>query len=216
MSMVYTIDMQKANSLTNLYLGLLIIISFFIDAIFKIFVFEQPGRVLWYSTLGLLFMAAALFRKSSFMSTAVISAFFFLEGLWTIGFFYILIFQESFFGFSPYAFSLDIKNISTIVTLYHLLFLPVVVYLYINLKKVSPFGWVGASLFALATGLLTYFFNNGPDNVNCIYSVDNCAKILNPLYSISNPLRIFAVVAVVTFFVYIPTNIILWQVKKSK
>lgn len=207
--------MRRKNAKIYLILSLSFAIFFLSDAVAKIFVFHAPARILWYSTLGLLLVSLALITESSFLVTTAICTLFFLEGLWTVGFFYFVLFHGQLIQISTHAFSVNFRDFVSFVTLYHLLFIPSLIYALLNLKKVSRFGWIGACFFAVGVGILSFIFAGGHDNINCIYSVNNCIRFLGPIYKISNPFRILTVVFLLTLFVYIPTNIILWQVRKS-
>lgn len=203
-------------SKTQSLLASLVAIFLFIDIFNKAFMAHEPGRIFWYSTVGLAFTAVALFTENSFLVTTVACALFIPEGIWTLGFFFFLFSQKSLPGVSPHAFSLSLTRYASFITLYHLLFIPSLVYAVLHLKKVSHFGWLGAFSFASIVAILTYTLNNGHDNINCIYSIQNCVSLISPLYKISNPLRIIIAVTLLTLFVYIPTNIVLSKVIKQK
>lgn len=203
-------------SKTSSLLAYLITAFLFIDIFNKVFIAHEPERIFWYSTVGLAFMAVALFTENSFLVTAVACALFIPEGIWTIGFFSFLFFQKSFPGISSHAFSLSLVRYASFITLYHLIFIPSLIYATTQLKKVSRFGWVGAFLFASIVGMLTYTLNDGHDNINCIYSIQNCISLISPLYKISNPLRIVIAIMLLTLFIYIPTNIVLFKTIRQK
>lgn len=214
--MVYTILMQRKNIKTYFFLSIVLILSFVVDAIAKVVILQAPARVFWYSALGLVLLAMAFLMESSFLMTTTICVLFFIEGLWTLGFFYFLIFHGQVLQVSTYAFSVNFRDFSSFVTLYHLFFVPFIIYAYMHLKKVSRFGWLGAFFFALFAGVIAFMFAGGHDNINCVYSAATCIRFLEPFYKIPNPYRILVVVSVLTLFVYIPTNIILWELKRLK
>lgn len=88
--------------------------------------------------------------------------------------------------------------------------------MFLDLKKINPKGWIGAIVFALIVGFLTYVFGKSTDNVNCVYSTANCISNIEILYKISNPLRIMVAVFLLGIFVYMPTNYLLMRLKLNK
>lgn len=197
-----------------MYLSLLIFAILLIDIVDKVFITKTPARVFWYSTIGLAFTGLAVLTENSFIVTVALCLLLLPEGLWTLGFVLYTLSHGHFLNLPSYAFSLDFRNFSSFITVYHLLFIPSLIFALYKAKKISAFGWIGAAVFALIVGILAYALNKNPDNINCIYSVKNCLNTVSPLYRIPNPERIVVAVVLLTLLIYLPTNLILLKLKK--
>ena len=196
------------------YLLLLLTLSlFFLDTFYKVFILHAFYRVFWYSTMGLFLISLALILENSFIATTSMVALFLIEGIWTVGFFYSFLTHNQILSLSSSTFDINLRNYYSLITLYHLIFIPILIFIFTKLKRVNSNGWIGAAAFASVVGFLTYVFGSSSDNVNCIYSTQNCISNIRFLYNIQNPLRIIIAVFLLTVFVYIPTNYFLIKLK---
>lgn len=194
------------------YLGTLMFFFWILDAAYKTFVLHAPLRTLWFSSAGLGVTTLALFTKNSFLITSMFSALTVIEGIWDVGFFSQLLFGIKIPGVAEYAFASNYPRWEFFITMYHLLLVPVVIFALIKVKKIHKLGWLGATLFTTVISFLTFFLVRGKENINCIFSQDYCQFFLKPLYQFDNPARIFMGIFILTFFIYIPLNILLVKI----
>lgn len=199
-----------------LILGIFYIIYWLFDFYQNAVIPHNFSWILWYSSAGFLLTGVALIIQSKPLIYSLFCALFAIEGAWTIDFVYGLIFHKSLIGLTNY---IDFSNFNLqhyYSTFYHPL-IPFGLFIAILFtKKTYKHGWIGATLFASSLMFLTYLFVNPSDQVNCIYSSSPCNNIFSFLYKIPDPYRSFIVLLGLTSFIYIPTNLVLTQLKKIK
>lgn len=206
---------KKYNKLL-LILGIFYIIYWLFDFYQNAIIPHNFSWILWYSSAGFLLTAIALIIQNEFLIYSLFCALFAVEGIWTFDFIYGLIFHKSLLGFTDY---IDFTNFNIqyyYSTFYHPL-IPIGLFIAIlYTKKIHKYGWIGAIFFVSILMLLTYLFVNPNDQINCIYSSSPCNNIFSFLYKIPDPYRSFVVLLGLTSFIYLPTNLILIQLKKIK
>lgn len=206
---------KKYNKLL-LILGILYVIYWLFDFYYNAIIPHNFSWVLWYSSAGFLLTAIALIIQNELLIYSLFCALFAIEGVWTIDFFYGLLSHKSLLGLTSYIDFINFDISHYYSTFYHPL-IPIGLFIAILLiQKIHKYGWVGATLFASILILLTYLFVNPNYQVNCIYSSSPCNNIFSFLYKIKDPYRTFIVLFGLTFFIYIPTNYILVQIKKRQ
>src|SRR5258708_254359 len=189
-----------------IYLGLLLSFFWFADTFTKIFIYYQPLRTLWFSSAGLGITIIALFTKSSFLITSMISALSAIEGVWIIGFLSKLLFNKALPGVAEYAFRRGYPGWEFVITLYHLFLIPILLFAVFKTKRVHKLGWLGATVFTTIIAFATYFLADNKENINCIYKLDYCQSFLKPLYQFDNPERIFIGILFLTLILFMPIN----------
>ncbi len=197
------------------YLGLLLLFFWLADSFDKIFIAHKAFRMLWYSSASLALTTIALLFKNDFLIVTAAGATMIIEGVWILGFFSILLFGRHLTGIAEYMFAPHFPKLEFAITMYHMLIVPFAILAVHRVRKISKFGWLGASSFALAVGFLTYLLVPKTENVNCVYAIDHCQSFFWYLYTISNPARIFVAVFFLTFGIYIPTNYLVTFFRKK-
>lgn len=196
------------------YFALILFLFWIADTFTKIFILGEPLRTLWFSSVGLIITAIALFTESSFLITSMFSALAVIEGIWDIGFFSKLLFNISIPGVAVYAFQNGYPNWQFVITLYHLFIIPALFFAVIKIKKIHKWGWIGATLFTSLIAFLTYTLPGNKENINCIFRVDYCQSFLKPLYQFDNPERILVGVYLLSALLFLPLNYLLIRFKK--
>lgn len=201
------------------YLALILSGFWVADAYLKIFILHAPQRMLWYSSAGLFFVTIGLFKKNSFILTAMFCALAINESLWMISFFSTLFFGKNIGDVAAYAFKPNYPTRQFIITLHHLFLVPSSIIGLISIRKVHAYGWVGSFMFAIGLAFLTYFFPDPKgENINCMIkeTIGSCRLYFSYLYSsfkdVDRIWLIFPTILSLTLFVYLPINWILIKI----
>lgn len=206
--------MKKHASL--FWLGILCLCFWVVDVANVIFVIHKPAWLLWFSSLGLILTAVALLTQSALFIFVLFVSHFVLEAIWTIGFFSILLFNKGIPGITDYAFTSHFAQKDFLITLYHVLIPPSLLWGLLKTRKVYKSGWIWATLLTSLIAAITYIFVEPHEKVNCIHSVTYCSNAFSDIFNkIQNPNRIFLGLALLTFFVFIPTNFIASKMGKA-
>lgn len=190
-------------------LALILLIYWGMDAWYKIFVQHAPTRMFWYSSMGLGVTSIGLFARSPLILSAMFSVLLFQEGIWNLSFFSNLFSLPDYLQTASYAFGKKFPTIGLIITLFHLLLLPSILFGLYQLKKVSRWGWLLGYIFALAINYLPLIFPDKED-VNCVRGqIASCQIFFGAFYTINPVTGIFGGVTYQLFLIYIPANVLL-------
>lgn len=194
------------------------ILFWFIQAGFKVYVLKQPEQILWYSSAGLLLTTIAIYTENAFVMTSMFCALFVIEALWSLSLVTQILFGFNLFHITEYLFSPHYSVVRRIVSLYHFLIPISLVILVLKLRRVSLYGWIGAAIFGLFFAYASYFFPNNHSNVNCVFkeTKDICSFFFSFLYRYDHFIGIFVGVSLLTIFIFLPTNIVLFLIKKQR
>ncbi len=193
-------------------IGLMLLLIWVIDALNIVFLHHKPGSLFWYSNAGLLLTSIALLTRNSRLIFILFCALFFAEFIWGIGFLMLIFFQKIPGIVDNLKLQFETKDL--ILTLYHFLIPPVLLFGVFKLKRIYKNAWWGALLYASILVLFTYFLVSPQKSVNCLYPVDHCRRFFPFLFRIENPLRLFVGLLLLTIFIYIPSNYFLYQIGK--
>lgn len=149
-------------------------------AIFKSIYFGNYGQILWACWIGFIILGIGIIRKNDSLVVSQLNILAVPWGIWSIDFIYRFIERRSLWGITDYVFTQS-QEIDTLVTMAHIVALPLALYALAWLKPTKMHAWK-ISLLELA-GLLiltTIFTGTGSDNkINCIYGP--CIPIEIPL-----------------------------------
>lgn len=193
-------------------LGLILLLTWIIDAFNIVFLHHKPHSLLWYSNAGLLATSIALLTRNSLLVFILFCALFVVEFLWGIGFLSLLFLHKIpgiNVGFEFYYLPKDF-----ILTMYHFLIPPVLLFGVFQLKRVYKHAWIGALVYSTTLILLTYFFVTPEKSVNCVHIINHCRIFAPFLFNIENPTRIYVGLTLITLFIYIPSNYFLYKIGK--
>lgn len=193
------------------YVALVDFVFWLADTYLKLFVLDAPRRMLWYSSMGLLFSAIAIFLRNKTLITAMFCALLVNEGLWSVSFLSQLFFGVNIGKVATYAFTKEFPKLNFYITIYHLLIIPSLLFALIKLKTVSKWGWLVAGAFCLTVSLLAFAFPDQHDNVNCVQreTVGICRIFFSPFYDWDPFWRIFFVTNLYTLVIFLPINLTL-------
>lgn len=193
-------------------LGIFNLVVYFAVAFIKIVILNHPQDLLWYSNIALGLTAIALLYKNSFLLSVLFCLVIIPEGLWVLSFMENIIYDQNIFIAADYVFKQGYSSIEFLVSMHHLLLIPLVFVGLILLKRVSSYGWLGAALFLLSVSLLSYFVGSKEDNINCVYRLKEggvCGTLLKPFYSVTNAWPLPAMNVLGSLLVYLPLNFLL-------
>lgn len=180
------------------------------DTFEKISVQHAISRIFWWSSAGLLLITIGLYKRSSFILTAMFCNLLVIESLWCIGFLSYLFFGYKIphLGFAISGFGLNYPWSSFIISLFHLLLIPSMIFGLIMIKKIHPFGWFFALIFHIVTLTIAYFFPDQSENINCSKVINFLCQNLYGLSSDRSFLQNLIISSIYqTLLLYIPINI---------
>jgi hypothetical protein len=118
-----------------------------------------------------------------------------------------------------YMFNSTLPTHQFAISLYHLILVPASIIGLISIRTVSRYGWIGAFLFVTIINVIAYYFPDSTENINCIQgpTLFSCKFFFNNVYSLRETYfngldkiwTVLLVSAILTFFVYLPVNLIL-------
>lgn len=179
------------------------------------FITGKLEYLLWYSLLGLAFLSLALLSRNYILISIIFCSLFFIEGVWLINFFGVLLFGYS-LGNIDYDFIPGSPNFDWIGSAYHLMLAPLSLAAILTTNKVYPKAWIYSSLFALFLGLATFVLvdNGDGENINCTFN--SCEELFKPLYALTNPFRIIAGSLLLSVFIFLPSNLLIEFIVKTQ
>lgn len=200
------------------YIGLITLSYWIADTYLKIFILHAPNRMLWYSSAGLLITTIGLFKRSSFLLTAMFCALVINESIWTISFFSNLFFHKDITNVASYAFKQDYPIYKFIITTYHLTLVPAATIGLVTVRKIHRFGWLGSFCFVTFLALLAFLFPDPfGENVNCVAreTVGSCRLYFSYLYPLGQFWGMIAAFGSLTLVIYLPLNYLLLYISKK-
>lgn len=198
---------------TLLILGAICLTYWILDFINIVFIIHKPEYLLWYSNAGLLLTSIALLRRSPLLISIMFCALFVLESIWIIDFLAQILLKKRILGITNYLFESTFNKKDFAMSMYHLLIPPSLLYAILKTKTINGYSWLGALMYALTISILTFFFVNQSENVNCVHQLDRCKGFFSFVFRAAPyPYHIFTSAFFATIFVFIPTNYILFKV----
>lgn len=199
------------------YIALILACFWIADTWEKIFILHSPARILWWSSMGLGLTVIGLVTRNIFLITSMFCMLFVTESLWTLSFLSNLFFRNDNFLFAQYAFGEKFPAWAFLITLFHLLIIPSLIFALIKLKRVSSYGWAGAYVFGLLVAYLAYFFPDQREDINCVRGeIAGCKLYLQHLYFLPVGYRIFFAASFQLILFYIPLNMLLIILQRGK
>lgn len=201
-----------SKKISNYYwFGILGIFFWIADTLSKVFYIQLPQRIFWFCSLGFLIVLIGYFRKKSLILTSTLCLLFVIEVLWMISLLLNLIFWGNtliFTDISKYVFAPDYSKVRLVITMYHLLILPMILIGLYKIKRIHKYGWIGAILLMNVILWLGYFFPDVVDNMNCSLSIpgDACYALFGPFYKMGYFFGYPAVSIFLGLIVFLPVN----------
>ncbi|HKR59183.1 MAG TPA: hypothetical protein VJS64_05575 [Pyrinomonadaceae bacterium] len=162
-----------------------------------------PGNFLWFSDSALLITVIALWLENSLLASIAALAVLLLDFAWNLDFLAQLITGRSLTGLSAYMFNREVSRFIRALSLFHVFFPVLLVWLLYRL------GYDGRALFvqtllAWIALPLSYFFTRRSENVNWVHGFGN-----KPQLSVSPPLHILMLMILFPIVIYLPTHFLL-------
>jgi hypothetical protein len=123
--------------------------------------------VLWFCYLGIFLIGLGIFMKKDFLIVSQINILAIPMVVWSIDFFYVLIFGGSLMGITNYFF--EQSSVSNFVSLQHIFTLPLVLLSLWFIKIKRDDYWKISFLQIILFYFFTYFFTPVENNINCVF-----------------------------------------------
>ncbi len=215
------INLSKTKMLDTFTATLIFIMTIFwlADTFEKVSIQHAISRIFWWSSMGLILITIGLYKRSSLILTGMFCSLFLIESLWTIGFLTYLFFgyQIPHLGFASTGFNPHYQWSSFVISWFHLLLIPGLIYGLLIVKKIHPLGWIIALVFHVLTLSLAHFFPDPSENINCSKVINLLCQNIYGLSSNRTFIQNLVISSVYqTVFLYLPLNLILMRIFKTK
>jgi hypothetical protein len=158
-----------ANDYVRTVLGVLLLIISAL-AFFNVFYYNDFSIVFWFCYLSLPLVGIGILTNSSALVKSQLYILAIPDFIWTVEFVSHLINGRSILGFVDYLF-LAGDVLPKIVTLQHIIALPIIFYSLVLLKNKETGSWKISVAQLSVVYLLTLIFTSPDANVNCVYDI---------------------------------------------
>lgn len=165
-----------------------------------------PGNFLWFSDIALLTALLAVWLENPLLASMTALAVVVLDLVWNVDFFVRLITGASLTGISGYMFDSKISLLIRAVSLFHIPF-PVLLLWMLSRLGYDSRAFVAQTLLAWIVLPLSYLLTKPSENVNRVYGFGE-----NPQTWMPAPLFVVLLMVLFPILVYLPTHLILERV----
>jgi len=192
-------------SITKMFpIWLKIAYTLFVCVVLVVYWFKYgPSNFLWFSDIALIVTVPALWLESGLLASTMVLSILFLDIIWNADFFGRLVMGHSLFGLSPYMFDRTIPLPVRLLSLFHIWFPPLLLWMVYRL------GYDERALLlqtALAWVVLpgTYLVTDPHENINWVRGLRG-----EPQKRIPGPLYLVLLMLALPLLFYLPTHLVL-------
>lgn len=157
-----------------------------------------PGNFLWFSDMALLMAVGAIWLESPLLTSMVALAVVLLDLAWNLDFLGHLITGKSTIGLSSYMFDSKVGLHIRLLSLFHVFFPVMIVWMLTRLKYDSD-ALLPQTVLAWVLFPLAYFFSRRSENVNWVHGFGNTPRRWLPA-----PLHVVLLMIVFPIIIYLP------------
>ena len=185
-------------------LGVKLIYTAFVCYLIPVYLKQYgPGNFLWFSDIALLLLVPALWLESKLLFSTLAVSVVLLELLWNFDFFVRLFTGKKVVGLSAYMFDSSIKKSIRVLSLFHVVLPPLILY-YVYRFGYDTRAFVVQTVIAWIVLLLSYFFTHRSDNVNWVFAFGNTRQT-----AVSNGFHLALLAIAFPLVIYLPSHLIL-------
>lgn len=162
-----------------------------------------PANFLWFSDIALLVAVPALWLESSLLASMMAVSITLLEIAWNIDFFGRLATGYGLFGLSNYMFDRRIPLWIRALSLFHIVLPPLLLWMVYRLGY-DKNALIAQTVLAWTVLPITYLLAPPSENINWVRGLRN-----HPQKKIPAPLYLILLMLMLTFFIYVPTHLLL-------
>jgi len=162
-----------------------------------------PGNFLWFSDIALLVTVLALWFENGLLASMMTLSILLLDVAWNVDFFGRLVTGHTLFGLSPYMFDRTIPLPVRLLSLFHIWFPPLLLWMVYRLGY-DERALLAQTLLAWVVLPVSYWVTDPSENINWVHGLRG-----EPQKRIPGWLYLVVLMLALPLLVYLPTHLVL-------